>query len=84
MRMMLDRGAEVLALSRAEIEAMGGREAVAARFEAQVVAKDRGSSTARFTLSPASLTRVGPGDRLVLTSLNGAQVSSGARGPAPS
>ena len=61
----------------------GGRQTVAARFRAEIVAKDRQSSLAQFTLSPASLGRVGPGDRLVLTSLNGAEVSSsGAEGAA--
>ena len=80
--MAVDRGAEVLALSGAEIERMGGREAVAARFAAEVVAKDRRSTTAKFTLSPASLTRVEPGDRLILTSLNGARAVSSATGSA--
>jgi 2-phosphosulfolactate phosphatase len=78
--MALDRGAEVLALSGEQIEAMGGRAAVATRFGAEVVAKDRASATAKFTLSPASLTRVVAGDRLILTSLNGALAVSRARG----
>lgn len=80
--MAVDRGAEVLALSGAEIERMGGREAVAARFMAEIVAKDRHSTTAKFTLSPASLNRVGGGDRLILTSLNGALAVSNAGGSA--
>jgi 2-phosphosulfolactate phosphatase len=80
--MALDRGAEVLALSGDDIEALGGRAAIAARFGAEVVAKDRGSKTAKFTLSPASLTRVSAGDRLILTSLNGALAVSRAKGAA--
>ena len=80
--MALDRGAEILALSRADIEGMGGRAKVAARFGAEVAAKERDSMTAKFTLSPASLTRVGAGDRLILTSLNGALAVSCARGAA--
>jgi 2-phosphosulfolactate phosphatase len=78
----VDRGAEVLALSGADIERMGGREAVAAQFGAEVVAKDRRSTRAKFTLSPGSLSRVVAGDRLVLTSLNGALAVSSAGGSA--
>ena len=78
--MALDRGAEVLALSGDDIESMGGRDAIATRFRTEVVAKDRGSTNAKFTLSPARLTRVAAGDRLILTSLNGAQAVSRAGG----
>ncbi|HEV3364163.1 MAG TPA: 2-phosphosulfolactate phosphatase, partial [Acidimicrobiia bacterium] len=80
--MAVDRGAEVLALSGADIARLGGRAAVAARFGAEVVAKDRRSTTARFTLSPASLSRIEAGDRLILTSLNGALAVSSAAGSA--
>lgn len=74
----VDRGATVLALSRAEIEELGGAESVAARFDAEVAGK-RGDTSASFTLSPTSVSRVNEGARLVLTSLNGAVAASTAR-----
>lgn len=39
---------------------------------------DRSSLAARFSLSPASLATIGPGDRLIFTSLNGASCTSAA------
>jgi len=77
----LEQGASVLALSAAQIEAMGGRDVVAKRFDAHIVAKRRDDPKAKFTLSPASVGRVDAGDKLVLTSLNGAaMVAAGASG----
>ncbi|MEL7155680.1 MAG: 2-phosphosulfolactate phosphatase [Actinomycetota bacterium] len=74
----IERGAAVCALSADEITALGGRDAVADLHGAHVVAKDRADTEAKFTLSPASLGKVASGDRLVLTSLNGAQIVAAA------
>lgn len=78
----VDRGAAILALSRLEIEELGGPHTVAARFDAEVAGR-RDDTSARFTLSPTSASRVNDGDRLVLTSLNGALAVAAARGGAP-
>jgi 2-phosphosulfolactate phosphatase len=72
------RGATVLSYSPSEIEAMGGRDAAARSLCAEIVAKDRTATAARFSLSPASLGEIAPGDRVVFTSLNGAVCTSAA------
>lgn len=72
------RGGTALSYSGDELDAMGGRDAAAAALDAEVVAKDRAATTARFSLSPASLAAIGPGDRLIFTSLNGAACTSAA------
>ena len=72
------RGGTALAYSAAELEAMGGRAAAAASLSAEVVAVDRAATTARFSLSPASLATIGPADRLIFTSLNGAACTAAA------
>jgi len=74
----VSRGGAALSYSAAELDAMGGREAAAARFHAEIVAKERRAVTARFSLSPASLAAIGPGDRLIFTSLNGAACTAAA------
>lgn len=74
----VERGAAVAALSAEQIETLGGRDAVAESIDAHVVAKDRSDVDAKFTLSPASLSKVEKGDRLVLTSLNGARMVAAA------
>ena len=71
-------GGTALSYSEAELEEMGGRDAAAARLGAEVVAKDRGATSARFSLSPASLATIGSGDRLIFTSLNGAACTAAA------
>jgi 2-phosphosulfolactate phosphatase len=76
------RGGTALSYSAAELEEMGGRERAAALLGAEVVAKDRAATTARFSLSPASLAKISRGDRLIFTSLNGAACTSAAA-PAP-
>ena len=72
------RGATALAYSGVELDEMGGRDAAAASLRAEVVATDRAATTARFSLSPHSLATIGPGDRLVFTSLNGAACTAAA------
>ncbi len=74
----IEKGAEVLALSSAQIEELGGRDVVARTFGAHVVAKHRDDRDAKFTLAPSSLTNIEPGDRLILTSLNGARMVAAA------
>lgn len=74
----LARGATALSYSAEELDAMGGRERAAATLDAEIVARDRAATTARFSLSPASLATIGPGDRLIFTSLNGATCTAAA------
>jgi 2-phosphosulfolactate phosphatase len=59
-----------------DIAALGGREAVATRFDAHVAGETRGDRSAHFTLSPSSASRVAAGDRLVLPSLNGGRLTT--------
>ncbi len=72
------RGGTALSYSADELDAMGGRDHAAASLDAEIVAKDRAATTARFSLSPASLASIEPGDRLIFTSLNGAACTSAA------
>lgn len=72
------QGAVALSYSGAEIDQAGGRDAIAAALDAEIVAKDREATDARFSLSPASLSTLGPGDRLIFTSANGAACTSSA------
>ena len=80
--LVTERGAAVRALAPEAIEELGGRAAVAARFDAHVAGATRDDATARVTLSPASATRVERGDRLVIPSLNGGMLTAQAD-PAP-
>jgi 2-phosphosulfolactate phosphatase len=73
-----ERGATVRALAPDDIAALGGRDAVARRFEAYVAGEQRGDPEARVTLSPSSATRVEADDRLVVPSLNGGMLTSNA------
>ena len=72
------RGGTALSYSAAELDEMGGREQAAAALDAEVVAKDRAARTGRFSLSPATLSAVTPGDRVLFTSLNGAACTAAA------
>ena len=74
----VSRGGTALSCSAAELDEMGGREQAAAALDAEIVAKDRAATTARFSLSPATLSTIQPGDRLVFTSLNGAACTAAA------
>jgi 2-phosphosulfolactate phosphatase len=76
--LVTERGASVRALAPDDIAALGGREAVARRFEAHVAAETRGDAEARVTLAPSSAIRVEAGDRLVVPSLNGGMLTSNA------
>jgi 2-phosphosulfolactate phosphatase len=80
--LVTERGAAVRALAPDDIAALGGRDAVARRFEAHVAGATRGDPEARVTLSPASASRVEADDRLVVPSLNGGTLTSNAA-PAP-
>jgi 2-phosphosulfolactate phosphatase len=72
------QGGTALSYSASELDEMGGREQAAALLNAEVVAKDRRATTARFSLSPASLAKITTGDRLIFTSLNGAACTAAA------
>lgn len=74
----VERGGTALSYSADELDAMGGRDRAAAALAAEIVAKDRAATTARFSLSPASLETIGRGDRLIFTSLNGAACTAAA------
>ena len=82
----IERGAEVLVYSGDEIEARGGSEVIARELDADIIAKGRIADGARFTLSPDSLSALGPEDRVIFTSLNGAACVAAASNddqPAP-
>ena len=68
----VDRGAEALVYSGGEIEVWGGRESIARDLRAEIIGKGRVASGSRFTLSPDSLGSIGPDDRVIFTSWNGA------------
>ncbi len=76
--LVTERGAVVRALAPDDIAALGGRDAVARRFEAHVAGEKRGDASARVTLSPSSAARVDADDRLVVPSLNGGTLTSNA------
>ena len=72
------RGGTALSYSAGELDEMGGRDYASARLNAAIVAKDRAATTDRISLSPASLSKITAGDRLIFTSLNGAACTSAA------
>ncbi|MEZ5229466.1 MAG: 2-phosphosulfolactate phosphatase [Acidimicrobiales bacterium] len=74
----VDRGAEALVYSGEEIDQRGGREAIARDLDAEIIAKGRIPDGERFSLSPASLGALEPGDRVIFTSWNGAACVSAA------
>jgi len=80
--LVTERGARLRGLGPADIDRLGGRDAVAKELDAHVAGETRGDRSARVTLSPASATRVKVGDRLVVPSLNGGRLTTGAD-PAP-
>ncbi|MFG2200110.1 2-phosphosulfolactate phosphatase [Kitasatospora sp. NPDC048715] len=79
----VDRGFACLVYSGAEIAEMGGREAAAERLRARALSKRRRVPPGALSLSPGSLTRAEPGQRVLFTSLNGASiVAASASAPA--
>jgi len=80
--LVTERGAQLKGLGPGDIDALGGRDAVAQQLDAFVAGETRGDPSARVTLSPASAVRVQRGDRLVVPSLNGGRLTTGA-GRAP-
>ncbi len=74
----ISRGTTVLSYSEAEIEQRGGRERLCAETGAEIVSKNRAAPDGGYSLSPASLATIGPGERLIFTSLNGALCTSAA------
>lgn len=80
--LVTERGAQVRGLGPGDIDALGGRDAVAEALDAHVAGETRGDPGSRVTLSPSSATRVRAGDRLVVPSLNGGRLTAGA-GRAP-
>ena len=71
-------GGTALAYAAFELDEMGGRERAAKLLHAEIVDKDRAATTSRFSLSPASLSKITTGDRLIFTSLNGAACAAAA------
>ncbi|HEX4492142.1 MAG TPA: GNAT family N-acetyltransferase, partial [Acidimicrobiia bacterium] len=78
--LLTQRGATVRGLAPDDIATLGGRDAVAERLGAHVAGENRGDPSARFTLSPASASRVSAGDRLVLPSPNGGRLTTACAG----
>ncbi|WP_417388326.1 2-phosphosulfolactate phosphatase [Gimesia sp.] len=72
------RGARVLVYSLEEIESMGGREQTTKLLNADIVTKSRHALPGRYSLSPASLMDCKQNERLIVTSLNGAQCVAAA------
>jgi 2-phosphosulfolactate phosphatase len=69
--------------SGAEIAGLGGPEAAGARHRARPLSKKRSTAPGGVSLSPASILRAEPGQRVLFTSLNGAAaVSAAAAAPA--
>jgi len=67
-----------LVYSGAEIESLGGPAIAAIRLGARPLSRRRRVEPGQVSLSPASLLRAEPGQRVVFTSLNGATVVSAA------
>jgi 2-phosphosulfolactate phosphatase len=77
--LVVSQGATVFSFSYDELDALGGHEAAAAEFNAEIIARDRQIGTSRFTLSPSSLMTARAGDRIIFTSLNGAYCTAAAK-----
>lgn len=77
--MAVSRGAAVLALSRAEVARLGGPDGVAQTYQVAPPALTQGGTDAYLTLSPSSVGNVACGDRVALTSINGADIVRSAR-----
>jgi 2-phosphosulfolactate phosphatase len=75
----LARGATVIVIPEPELERIG-REEVGRRLDAHVVARHRAGAGARYTLSPVTTATARAGDRIVVTSLNGARIVAAAAG----
>ncbi|MCT9094336.1 2-phosphosulfolactate phosphatase [Streptomyces sp. ASQP_92] len=67
-----------LVYSGLEIADMGGPEVAGARLGARPLSKKRGTDPGGVSLSPASILRAEPGQRVLFTSLNGAAVVAAA------
>ncbi len=76
------RGGVPLCFAPDDIEAAGGREALATSLDAAVLTKKRRVEPGQYSLSPASLQSMPVGQRLVMTSLNGGRCV-GAAADAP-
>ncbi|WP_162795709.1 2-phosphosulfolactate phosphatase [Nonomuraea lactucae] len=70
------RGFTCLVYSGAEIAEMGGPEAAARRLAARPLSKQRRVPPGELSLSPGSLLRADPDQRVLFTSLNGASVAA--------
>ncbi|MGW3956168.1 2-phosphosulfolactate phosphatase [Streptomyces sp. NPDC004752] len=77
--MAVSRGAAVLALSRTEVERLGGPYGVAQTYRVPPPALTQGGTDAKRTLSPSSVGNLVSGDQVALTSINGAGIVSSAR-----
>lgn len=71
-------GATALSYSEAEIAQHGGRLSLCVEADAQIVAKERAPTDGSYSLSPANLGSIEPGERLIFTSANGAACTSAA------
>jgi 2-phosphosulfolactate phosphatase len=75
----VSRGATVFSFSHQEIDVLGGPEAISAQLNANLIDRDRRAINSRFSLSPASLTNTNDNDRIIFTSLNGANCTAAAK-----
>lgn len=78
MSIACSRDFSCLVYSGAEIADLGGPEAAGARLQAQPLSMGRNAAPGELSLSPASITRAAPGQRVLFTSLNGAAAASAA------
>ncbi len=67
-----------LVYSSAEIERTGGPDAAGTALRARPLSKNRRVPPGQLSLSPASLLAAEPGQRVLFTSLNGAEVTAAA------
>ncbi len=72
------RDGVVFCYSPEQVDAAGGRDALGRRHDARVLSKQRDPAPGEISLSPASLTSLPPGERVVMTSLNGGRCAAGA------
>ncbi|WP_330334623.1 2-phosphosulfolactate phosphatase [Streptomyces sp. NBC_00536] len=78
MSIACERDFSCLVYSGAEIADMGGPEAAGTLLRARPLSKKRRTGQGGVSLSPASILRADPGQRVLFTSLNGAAVVSAA------
>jgi 2-phosphosulfolactate phosphatase len=76
----VEQGVVAMVLSPQEIDDLGGSMALSRAWKAIVVAQNRQSSTNQYSLSPLSLRSLPAGERVVFSSVNGANAVAAASG----